>query len=254
MTTSQTPQQPATAVLPQFYRNPVALEPVRHAKAGLKPRQDLGFAAGTNAIALTVAEFGLAARTYPIVFSTATPAVPFAVVGLREQENMFLDEQGRWREDAYVPAYVRRYPFIFSELPDSTQLVLCVDEAAENFETDSQQPFFVDGKPAPALQQVLKFGEAFQAQYEDTRRFGQWLEDHGLLENRVARAELEDGQVFTLRGFRLINHEKLLQLSDEQVLELHKKGWLPLLHFHLQSLTNWGVLSSLARAKQKAAA
>lgn len=254
MTTSQTSPAPAAAALPQFYRNPVALEPVRHARAGLKPRPDLAFAAGTNAIALTVAEFGLAARTYPIVFSIATPAVPFAVVGLREQENLFLNEQGRWREDAYVPAYVRRYPFIFTELPDTTQLALCVDEAAENFEAESKQPFFVDGKPSLALEQVLKFSESFQAQYEDTRRFGQWLEEQGLLENRVARAELEGGQVFTMSGFRLINHEKLLQLTDEQVLELHKKGWLPLLHFHLQSLTNWGVLSNLARAKQQAAA
>ncbi len=40
---------------------------------------------------------------------------------------------------------------------------------------------------------------------------------------------------------------KLRALSDEQVLELHHKGWLPLLNFHLQSLDNWAVLSRLAR-------
>src|SRR5262245_41509961 len=108
----------ADSGLPQFYRNPVPLDPVRHAKAGLKNRDDFGFARGTNAIALTGAEFASAARAYPIVFSAAAPVVPFAVVGLRDGDNLFLDAAGNWREDTYIPAYVRRYPFIFFEIAD----------------------------------------------------------------------------------------------------------------------------------------
>ncbi len=253
--TENSSNQPAAAPgMPPFYRNPVPLEPVRHARAGLSPRQDFAFAGDTNAITITAAEFGLAARTYPIVFSSVSPAVPFALVGLRDRENLFLDAAGRWREDAYVPAYVRRYPFIFSELPESTQLVLCVDEGADNFQTESEQPFFVDGKPGAGVQQALQFSEALQAQFEDTRRFGLWLEEQGLLEDRVAQAELADGQTHTLRGFRLINPEKLNALTDEQVLDLHKKGWLPLLHFHLQSLSNWGGLSNILKGRQSPAA
>lgn len=252
-TENSSTQPAATPGMPPFYRNPVPLEPVRHARAGLRPRQDFAFAGDTNAITLSVAEFAMAARNYPIVFSSASPAMPFALVGLRDRENLFLDAAGRWREDTYVPAYVRRYPFIFSEFPDSTQLVLCVDEGAENFETESQQPFFVDGKPGPGVQQALQFSEALQAQFEDTRRFGQWLEEQGLLEDRVGQAQLVDGQTYTLRGFRLVNAEKLNALTDEQVLDLHKKGWLPLLHFHLQSLSNWGGLSSILRTRQGSA-
>lgn len=241
------PRETADAGLPQFYRKPVPLDPARHATAGLKDRDDFGFARGTNAIALTGAEFGPAARSYPIVFSAAAPVVPFAVVGMRDDENLFLDAQGHWREDSYIPAYVRRYPFIFFEVEDSSRLVLCVDEAAENFETESAQPFFKDGKPGDGVMRVLKFSETYQARFEDTCRFGEWLDANGLLETRMARAELAGGQVFTLRGFRLVNAEKLRSLNDEQVLELHRKGWLPLLHFHLQSLDNWAVLSRLAQ-------
>ena len=144
-----------------------------------------------------------------------------------------------------MPAYVRRYPFIFSELPNSDRLLLCIDEAADHFETDSTQPFFVDGKPSENLQRALKFNEMFHGQLDDTRRFGAWLEENGMLEEKVARAELAGGQTYTLRGFRLINPDKLRTLTDVQVLELHKKGWLPLLHFHLQSLSNWASLSKM---------
>jgi hypothetical protein len=239
---------PPAPALPLFYKNPVPVEAGRHAKAGLREQVDFGFARATNAIALTASEIVHAARCYPVVFSKDSP-VPFAVVGLRDQENLLVDGEGKWREGYYVPAYVRRYPFIFSEVQSSQQLVLCVDEASEHFETTSATPFFVDGKPSESLQRSLKFNETFQAHYEDTRRFGEWLEKNDMLEGKLARAELGNGQTLTLQGFRLLNPERLRALDDARVLELHKRGWLPLMHFHLQSLQNWAFLSSLARAR-----
>jgi hypothetical protein len=163
---------------------------------------------------------------------------------------LFVDGQGVWRDDSYIPAYVRRYPFIFSEVPESQRLVLCIDEAADNFQTaTSAQTLFVDGKPSEGLQRMLQFNETFQAHYMDTRRFGDWLDQNNMLEDRMARADLGGGQTFTLRGFKLVSPDRLRALEDAQVLELHKKGWLPLLHFHLQSLNNWGLLSALTRAR-----
>lgn len=240
----------AAPAMPMFYKNPVPLEPVRHATAGLRERTDFRFAADTNALPLTAAEIVHAARTYPIVFSAAAPTVPFAVVGLRDHENLFVDAAGNWRDDAYIPAYVRRYPFIFSEVPGSDRLVLCVDEAAEHFEAASSRPFFTDGKPVDALQRAFKFNETFQMHYAETRRFGEWLDKNNMLEDRMAKADLGGGQTFTLRGFRLLNPERLQTMEDAMVLELHKKNWLPLLHFHLQSLNNWGLLSALTRGRE----
>lgn len=242
----------APVPLPMFYKRPMPLEPQRHATAGLRPDNSFRFAANTNALPLTASEMAHAARTYPIVFSANAPTVPFAVVGLRDQENLFVDDQGVWREDCYIPAYVRRYPFIFSEVPEQQRLVLCIDEAADNFQTTSAQPFFVDGKATDALQRVLQFNETFQAHYMDTRRFGDWLDQNNMLEDRVANGDLGGGQTFTLRGFKLLNPERLQKLEDAQVLELHKRGWLPLLHFHLQSLNNWGLLGALTRTRAAA--
>ncbi len=248
--TDAAPAPEAPATLPMFYKQPMPLEPQRHATAGLKSDATFRFAANTNALPLTASEMAHAARTYPIVFSTSTPTVPFAVVGLRDHENLFVNEAGAWREDSYIPAYVRRYPFIFSEVPEQQRLVLCIDEAADSFESaSSARPLFTDGKPTDALQRALQFSETFQTHYMETRRFGEWLDKNNMLEDRVARADLGGGQTFTLRGFKLLNPERLRTLEDAQVLELHKKGWLPLLHFHLQSLNNWGLLGSLTRSR-----
>ena len=239
----------APASLPMFYKRPMPLEPLRHATAGLKPEQSYRFAADTNALPLMSTEMAHAARVYPIVFSATTPTVPFAVVGLRDHENLFVDGAGAWREDCYIPAYVRRYPFIFSEVPETQRLVLCIDEAADNYQTTSGEPLFTDGKPTDALQRVLQFNETFQQHYLDTRRFGEWLDQNNMLEDRVANADLGGGQTFTLRGFRLLNPDRLRALEDAQVVELHKRGWLPLLHFHLQSLQNWQLLGTLTRGR-----
>ncbi len=123
-----------------------------------------------------------------------------------------------------------------------------------NFESSSAQPLFADGKPTEGLQRALQFSETFQAHYMDTRRFGEWLDKNNMLEDRMARADLGGGQTFTLRGFKLLNPDRLRALEDAQVLELHKRGWLPLLHFHLQSLQNWGCSATLARSRNPAQA
>jgi hypothetical protein len=251
--TDEQPKPADNSGLPLFYKKPMPLEPARHAKAGLKPRSDYTFSRTTNAVPLVVSEFSAAARHYPIVFSATSPVVPFAVVGVRDSENLFVDKQGLWREDFYVPAYVRRYPFILTPIPNSDQLALCVDEGADHFEPNSTQPFFVDNKPSENLQRALQFNQEFHGQVDLTRQFGDWLEQNGMLEERVANATLANGQTYTLQGFRLISSEKLNVLADAQTLELHKKGWLPLFHFHYQSLQNWGSLSRLVQQAQAAA-
>jgi hypothetical protein len=254
MTDAQQPKPAADNGLPLFYKLPAPLEPQRHANAGLKPRSDYSFARTTNAVPLVVSEFSSAARHYPIVFSATSPVVPFAVVGVRDNENLFVDKAGAWRDDFYVPAYVRRYPFILTPIPNSDQLALCVDEAADHFESPSTQPFFVDGKPSENLQRALKFNQEFHGQVDLTRQFCDWLDQNSLLEERVASAQMPNGQSYTLQGLRLINSEKLNALDDTQVLDLHRKGWLPLFHFHYQSLQNWSSLSRLVQQQTQAAA
>jgi hypothetical protein len=242
-----------TPRLPPYYKAPAAITPERHARAGLSRERSFAFAHKHNAVLLTLPEMVTAARQYPIAFSAQSPAIPLAVLGLRDGENLFVDGQGQWRADYYVPAYVRRYPFIFVEEPGSQRLILCVDEGAEEFEPESERPFFAEGKPSALLQDVMRFSESYQAQYEETLRFGAWLEAEGLLAERQLRAELKDGKVFTLSGFRTLDVDKFRALPDDKILEAHRRGWLPLVHFHQQSLANWATLGALVAVPAAAA-
>src|SRR4051812_2809495 len=114
-----------------FYSQPEPLSPETHGKAGVKSMDGpFGFAKVGHAIPLTVGEFPPAALTGPIIF-VGDEKMPIAVMGLSAVENMFLRPDGLFEAGCYVPAYIRRYPFVFANDDKAQQMVLCVDMAAE---------------------------------------------------------------------------------------------------------------------------
>jgi hypothetical protein len=227
------------AGFPLFYRAPRPLDSRRHGGLRLKPSADLGFARRTNAVPLNAIEFLQAVKHYPIVFTASDPAVPVAVVGLQERENLYVRTDGSWEPRAYVPAYVRRYPFIFLENPDKTQFTLCIDEASGRLGEGEGGPLFEGDAPAAAALHARDFCSAFQSQATATRAFADAVAGAGLLIENRAHATLSDGRALGMGGFRVIDEARFNALSDESVLGWRRRGWLPLVYCHLISTSNW---------------
>src|SRR5260221_7796003 len=141
------------APLPIFYRRPRPLNSEIDRGKSLRLAPDHSFARGTNSLVLNGGEFSLAMRFYPIVFSLAEPVSAFAVVGLVDKENLFVGADGRWVPDAYVPAYVRRYPFILMEQPVITDLIVCFDEEAGLLVDTPDHPHFGRRQPTNPRQE-----------------------------------------------------------------------------------------------------
>ena len=68
----------------------------RSSDVGIKEGSNYGFSRSSNAVPLNAVEFGLAVRHYPIVFTSADPALPVVVLGLRSGQNMFVGDDGDW--------------------------------------------------------------------------------------------------------------------------------------------------------------
>src|SRR3546814_1115256 len=126
--------------LPLFYKQPQALQPGLHAKLSVVKQAGYAFAADANSVPLVFSEMATACRHFPIVFTEGQQPSPVAVLGLRGQENLFVDAEGQWRANTYIPAYIRRYPFIFMENADQSQFTLCVDTAAASVQESSDNP------------------------------------------------------------------------------------------------------------------
>ena len=136
---------------------------------------------------LVATELPTACRHFPIVFTDGDQPTPVAVLGVRGQENLFVDAQGQWRAGAYIPAYVRRYPFIFMENEDRSQFTLCVDEKAASVVEGRDNPFFDEaGEPTDLARSALEFCRDYQNQHAYTMEFARALAEADLLvENRA---------------------------------------------------------------------
>lgn len=243
---------PSPAGLPLFYREPILLTSQAHAAWRLK-EGDAAFAAEAPYVPIVVGELAAASRNYPIVFA-ASGAQPIAVLGL-ERRNLFVD-QGRWTEDAYVPAYVRRYPFGFVATTSPEGFALAIDAGADRVAASGEEgaPLFEDGKPSPLTRQALAFCDAFQTEAAATRAFAEALKAQDLLIDRRADATLPDGRKLGLEGFQIVDAEKFSALADEIVLDWHRRGWLALVLFHLASLERFSdLLARQGRAQPVAA-
>ncbi len=231
------------ASLPLFYSRPAALNAGLHGDLKLKGG-DFAFAADTNASPLAVVEFASAGRHYPIVFSDADH-FPLALLGL-ERQNRFLD-QGQWEANAYVPAYIRRYPFVFIETRENG-FALAVDMASERLQAEEGAAFFADGKPSELTEGAMAFCKEFHAAHVMTRAFVTALKAHDLLVPHHVDARLGPDTPLKLSGFSVVDRARFDALADEAVLEWHRNGWLALVHLHLNSLDRFNDLLVRERA------
>jgi len=155
-------------------------------------------------------------------------------------------KDGSWLEDSYIPAYIRRYPFIFSELPDSDQLTLCVDMHDDVIEENGDQPFFdKDGKPTDLANNALEFCKSYHAAAGQTVKFSKALVEANILVDREAELNVAGGKKIKFSGFQIIDEEKLSKLDDKTFLKLREDGWLPYIYAHLFSGAQWSRMTRL---------
>ena len=226
--------------LPLFYNQLEPLSSVTHGDWRARRVEAAPFLANAHAIPLTVEEFGLAQRYYPIVFSVGDNPVPLALMGLNEGVNVFVDEDGKLNSDVYVPAYVRRYPFMLARLrPDADELSLCFDPTTEVIgKYEDGEALFDNGQPAAATTDILNFCEQFEQAGQRTAAFMKELADNKLLiDGEVSIQPDGSDQPFVYRGFQMVSEDRLRELRGDVARKLIGSGLLALVYGHLFSLT-----------------
>jgi hypothetical protein len=230
-----------TQTLPLFY---AALEPLnatQHGKMKLRRVDQNPVMGKTHAIPATVDEFTLLLRHYPIVFSVGENPVPLALMGLTEGINTFLDDKGRpLQPELYVPAYMRRYPFLLARLrPEADELSLCFDpQSGVIGEYDEGEPLFDGDQPSETTKAILQFCEQFEAAGQRTSAFMEDLKASGLLmDGEVSIQPTGADQPFLYRGFQMVDEEKLRELRGDELRKMNQNGMLPLIFAHLFSLS-----------------
>jgi hypothetical protein len=223
-----------------FYKSVESLNSETHKHLKISPSQDFRFAAQTNSVPLSGVEFAEAGKEYPIAFAKGEEGqapVPVAVLGLENHENLLVSPTGIW-EGRYIPAFVRRYPFVLAGGPQDQQLTVCVDRECPRLGEQEGEPLFVNGEPSAFMRQTLDFLQDFQRQVQLTAQFAQRLVDFGLLVERQVDAVAATGERYSLAGLWVVDEAALRALNQERVYELFQSGELALIYLHLISLSN----------------
>lgn len=235
--------------LPLFYKTPRPLDRVRDANKRLSKPTNFSFTSGTNAIPILIDEFPLSAPHYPIVFASGPSPVPAAVVGLRNDSNLYVDAKGEWISGAYMPSYIRRYPFILMDDPAQKQFVLCIDEACEWLGEEGEFPLFEGENPSSFTKGAIDFCSTLRQRGDATDEFVKALQEHNLLMNNDAQIDLPDGTRLQLSGFLVIDPQKFDALPDNIFLDWRRKGWLGVIYSHFLSSHCWTKLIELSKAR-----
>lgn len=223
-----------------IYETAVPVSSGRHAKSAIDTGTGYGFARKINSVPLTAVEFPLAAAEYAIVFAqSGGEVVPMVILGARAGENLYVKDDEGW-DARYVPAFIRRYPFVFAARGEGKGLALCVDEAFQglNREGRGQALFTEDGKQSPYVDSVLRFLQEYGNQFLRTQSFCKRLVDLKLLEPMQAQFTLADGQKMSLTGFHAVDRKRLKALPAETLAQLAISDELELIYLHLQSMRN----------------
>ena len=226
--------------LPLFYNDLAPLNSRDHAKLRALTTDRATWAAKQHAIPLTTDEFALALRDFPIVFSAGDQPVPLALMGLNEGVNTFFTDEGEARSSFYVPAYIRRYPFLLARLdPNSDKMSLCFDPTSDLIaEGESGEALFDNDEASEHTKGMLQFCQSFEEAGMRTQQFMAELKKEGLLmdgEVAIQRGEEKD-RPYVYRGFQMVNQEKLREVHGDKLRTWNQNGMLPLIFAHLFSL------------------
>ncbi|GAA4012120.1 SapC family protein [Actimicrobium antarcticum] len=239
-----------------FYERAIALNRARHQNLKLDLKSDhFTFAANTNSVLLAGSEFAEASRDYPIVFvgKEGGPFTLAALVGLGDKENLMVSASGKWEEGTYIPAFIRRYPFVLAGTDDAESLTVCVDEAYGGLNEERGEGLFaVDGAQSDYLNNVIEFLRLFHSEMRRTSTFAAKLAELGILTSKVITIE-RDGKKQTLEGLWVVDEAKLDALDDASMLELVRTGYLGWVYAHLLSLNNIARLAKRLDARRIAA-
>lgn len=230
---------PVAANLPLFYKDLTPLSSIDHSDWRARGLDRAEFLVDQHAVPLTSDEFVAASRHYPIVFSAGDNPVPLALMGLNEGVNTFVDAEGKLINPVYVPAYIRRYPFLLARLrPDVEELSLCFDPTSGALGKFEEGDALFDGdQPSEATKNVLQFCQNFEEAGARTGLFIEELKKADLLMDGEVSIQPEgSAQPYVYRGFQMIDEEKLRELRGDVLRKMMQNGILPLIFAHLFSL------------------
>lgn len=230
----------------KMYKKLELLSKEKHKDLKIKPLSDLLFAKNMASIPVLISETEKISATFPIVFTDEENPSMIAITSLGK-DNLAVTIDGKWITN-YIPAVYRKYPFTYVSVKDnSDQKAVAIDVEADNLSQEEGSALFDENKEqTQLLRDTIQFLTSYEEESMKTKSLAKIIADSNILEEReISIGEGKDKKVL-VKGFKVVNKEKLNALDDATLASWVREGIITFINLHIKSLDNMQTLMNLS--------
>ena len=225
-----------------LYGKPALLTKEDHGDMGLsKTERPFDFARDIKGLPVVTSEIQTAQKHFPVIFSDFENPMLLTIVGIVDDVNLFVDDDGNWDPGSYVPSYVRCHPFALATRSEGEYAVI-IDEDSDQISNEPEVPFFNEGELSEAIQPRLDLCGTVNNEQKRTKDFCNRVKELGLLNGQRVTQTMSDGTEVKIADYVSIDPGKLKDLDKDTLQELHVDGSMAAIYGQLFSLENWNRL------------
>jgi hypothetical protein len=231
--------------------NIVPVRKDQHKNLKVATKRGLEHIANQHIAPVTAHEFTQASTSYPIVFIKEPDSVRYrsvVMLGLEANENLYYSKE-RW-EAVYVPKSISMVPFSLGLDPEKEKtLTACLDLDSDYVGADKDNSLFdAEGNDSEFYKGVQEsLGRLYNNEMMN-EKFIKELVDNDLIQELELNIALNESQNKKLVGIFGIHEQNLQALSDDKVLDFHKRGLFVPIHAMLGSI---GQVNRLAQLRNQ---
>ncbi|MCD8552534.1 SapC family protein [Seleniivibrio sp.] len=227
-----------------MYQKVTVINKTEHANLKFMQLKDLDHAVKAANVPLTIGEFYAACKSQPILFvKSGENMLPTALLGIKNEENLFINAEKNWMPTEYCPFFIKRYPFIFVNVQDRLTLAYDTDSLSANMET-GEAIFDENGEQTDFIKKILDLMNKYQADSEASAAFGREIVELDLFEPFEITMNVGPNK-YQINDFHIISEKKFNEMPMEKKTMLIEKGFYSLVLAHLLSLSNMDKLAVL---------
>lgn len=228
-----------------LYEQPELLNKEQHGNLGLsKVERPFDFVRSIRGVPLVTGELTSAQKHFPIVFTDVENPVLVGVLGIVEDVNLFVEADGQWVRNAYVPSYLRCHPFAFAKRPDE-QYAVVIDRASPTITETPEVPFFDGDVISAGAQEMVDFCGRYNSERQRSKSFCDKVKELGLLTGQRVAQTPAGGEEERIADYVTIDPNKLTDLDKDVLQQLHVDGSLAAMFAQIFSLENWNRLIAM---------
>ncbi len=221
----------------------------KHANTKIQNGINIEFMKTQHLVPVVAHEFARIANEFPMAFVKNNESGQFqavALFGLEPGENLFIQDD-KWTA-AFAPMSMTRYPLGLVKHPEADQFGIVIDEASPLVSEETGNALFENGEETEYLKRRKEALVSFIEFSQVTEAFTKYLAEKELLVAQTLTVEIK-GEKKDINGIYLVDEKKLNSLSDEEFLDLRKRGYLAPIYSFLTSTHQVARLARLKAAK-----